>query len=135
MAAPTPTAAMNGAELAVALAKRYPGEDWLAALAKSAVMPRGEVERHLQASAPPPGSLLRAIEGMDAALDPPDPQATDDVFAASTNDRDAQLEVDSEAGHVVLPHPKPSPSKSNSPNELGTRTDEHMVDDSLRQPD
>lgn len=124
-----PTAATNGADLAVMLAGRYPGRDWLAALAKGAVMPRADVERHMQSTYPPPGSILRAIEDLDQTLDPGDPGAGDDVFAADTNDDVARMEVDAEAGMTVSPAPKTSPSRSGSPHEMGEDKARHPIDD------
>lgn len=130
-AGPSPSAHSSGLELASMLAARYPDEDWLAAIAKGAVMPRADVERALQSPEPPPGSILRAIEDIDLTLTPGDPAADDHVFAARDASGAARMEVDAEAGLNVLVSPKTSPSKSGSPYEAGEDKDQRMVDDSL----
>lgn len=118
--------AIDGTSLASTLARRHPDEDWLAALAKGAVMSRCDVERILESSDPVPPMILEAAAAIDRTLQPPDPSSSDDVFEAKTNDQDAQFEVDSEAGLTNLPSPKPHPSRSDSPDAMGVRKDDRQ---------
>ncbi len=111
----------NGQEAAVMLARRYPGQDWLAAVAKGAVMSRGEVERHFQMSGPLPDELAAAVAEIDRHLETPDAGARDHVFAADTNDHAAAIEVDGEAGLNVVPGPQPKPARAGSVHEMGQK--------------
>ncbi len=124
-ALPIDPATATGPDLAAALTERHPGEDWLAALAKGAVMSRGDVSRILLSGEPLPQTILDAVIQLEQTLTPPDPSRTDDVFAARTNDGDARMEVDGEAGLHTNPSPKPHPSQSNSLHEQGVRKDEY----------
>lgn len=116
----------DGRGLADALARRYPADDWLAALAKGAVMSRGDVEAHLLSAEPMPSAILEAAAQLDELLRPP--EAGDHVFAAETNDEAAAIETDAEAGLHVLPGPKQHPSRSNSPDEMGQREGDYQYD-------
>lgn len=120
---------LDGAGIADALSRRYPHDDWLAAVAKGAVVNRSEVESHLSPGVAPPESILRAIRDIERHLAPPDPTSTENVFSAQTNDDDAMMEVDGEAGMTISPSPKPHPSKSNSPNEMGVRPEDRQYDE------
>jgi hypothetical protein len=104
------------------LERRYPDRDWLAALAKAAVASRADVEAMLDAEFIPP-ELEQAAAEVDALMAPPDPGAADRdrPFSASTNDADAIMEVDGEAGLNATPAPKWRPSQTGSPHEAGER--------------
>ena len=118
-------ATATGRELSLELARRYPNDDWVAALAKGAVMNRGDVERILQTEVPVSEGILEAAMNLEQTITPPDPQAQDDLFEAQTNARDAVMEVDGEAGLNMVPSPKPHPSRTNSPNEQGVRGEDY----------
>lgn len=112
----------SGRRLALALQKRFPEHDWLAALAKAAVLPRGEVERLLQLEAPPPPALMEAAREVETLLaEPAQPGSNDHVFAATTNDTDVPMEVDREAGMTASPENKGMPSQTGSEHEMRTR--------------
>jgi hypothetical protein len=115
------TRSQDGASLALDCARRHPGQDWLAALAKGARMNRAEVEDHLRATTPAPRALVDAARDLDALLAPPDADASDHVFAAETNSDAAPMEVDAEAGMIVTPGEKPRPSQSGSRHEAGAK--------------
>lgn len=119
----------TGLALAERLARRHPGEDWIAALAKGAVMSRGELEGILASDEPAPPPILSAAAELEELLRRPDPQGQDDVFEARTNDVAAPIEVDAEAGLTTVASPKPHPSKSNSPNEMGVRKEDYQNDE------
>jgi len=123
---PLDTGAASGPELAAALSRRHPNDDWLAALAKGAVMNRGDVEEILRSDAPPPQQIIDAVTALETVLRPPDPEARDDVFEAQTNAQDAVMEVDGEAGLQTVASPKPHPSRSNSPDEQGVREGDYQ---------
>jgi hypothetical protein len=110
----------NGQELARALERRYPDRDWLAALAKAAVVPRAEAERML-AGETLPDTLLDAVKALPDVIDPGDPDATDDIFDADTNADAAAMEIDGEAGMVVSPSNKGMPSQTGSEHEMRTK--------------
>jgi hypothetical protein len=120
--------APTGLALAERLARRHPAEDWVAALAKGAVMSRIEVEAALASDQPAPPRILAAVDALERMLQPPDPQGQDDVFEARTNDRDATMEVDAEAGLTNVPSPKPHPSRSDSPHSMGERKEDYQND-------
>lgn len=126
---PIDPATATGPALAAALTERHPHEDWLAALAKGAVMSRGDVERILTTEAPLPQTILDAVIDLENTLTPPDPAGADDLFEARTNDTDAMMEVDGEAGLQTVPSPKPHPSRSNSLHEQGVREKDHENND------
>ncbi len=126
---PIDPATATGPHLAAALAERHPHEDWLAALAKGAVMSRGDVKRILLSEAPLPQAILDAVVDLERMLIPPDPSGTDDLFEARTNDGDARMEVDGEAGLHTVPSPKPHPSRSNSLYEQGVREEDRENND------
>ncbi|MET3889182.1 hypothetical protein ABIE41_000258 [Bosea sp. OAE506] len=116
----------TGPALALALQRRHPGRDWLAALAMAARRPRGDIERYLQEDGVLPPFLRAAaaevatlLQSQDAATQAA--AATDDVFAARTNDADAPMEIDSEAGTIVQPSSKSMPSQSGSEHEMRTK--------------
>lgn len=116
----------TGPALALALQRRHSGHDWLAALAMAARRPRGDIERYLQEDGQLP-PFLREAAGQVAALLSQQESATQDaqnrgnVFAAQTNDNDAPMEIDSEAGTVVQPSNKGMPSQSGSEHEMRTK--------------
>lgn len=115
-----------GPALALALQRRHPGQDWLAALAMAARRPRGDIERYLQEEGELPPFLREAARQVAPLLRPQDAAAQDaagrdDVFAARTNDRDAPMEIDAEAGTVVQPSNKGMPSQSGSEHEMRTK--------------
>jgi hypothetical protein len=110
----------NGQELARALEIRYPDRDWLAALAKAAVVPRIEIERML-AGETLPDTLTNAVKALPRTLDPGDPDAIDDIFDAGTNAASAAMEIDGEAGMVVSPSNKGMPSQTGSEHEMRTQ--------------
>jgi len=118
----------TGAELVAMLSSRHPDVDWLAALAKGAVMSRADVEDMLSGPAPLPAVLIDAASDLDRTIVPGDPTARDDVFGAQTNDADSPMEVDAEAGLTTVPSSKPHPSRSNSLNEMGERTEDYQND-------
>ncbi len=120
---------ITGTDLAATLAARYPREDWLAALAKGAVMSRGDVARILHAEGPLPAVIVHAALDLEALLATPERTRGDDVFAARTNADDAMMEVDGEAGLQTVPSPKPHPSRSNSPHEQGVREGDRESND------
>jgi hypothetical protein len=122
-------AEMTGPHVARDLSRRFPDVDWIAALAKGAVASRADVEAMLASSARLPDRILLAAEEIERHIHPGDPAAADDVFAASTNADAAPIEVDAEAGAVVLPAPKPHPSRSGSRHEMGERRAEHETAD------
>lgn len=116
----------TGPALALALQRRHPDQDWLAALAMAACRPRGDVERDLQEEGVLPPALREAagqvysvLQARDVAAQ--DAAGRDDIFAARTNDRDAPMEVDSEAGTIVQPANKGMPSQSGSDHEMRTK--------------
>lgn len=113
----------TGRNLALALRRRFPEQDWLGALAKAAVLPRGEVEWLLQQEGPPPPELVRAADEVEGLLAEPAQDAAQDdhAFAATTNDADAPMEVDREAGMTVSPANKGMPSRSGSAYEMRIR--------------
>jgi hypothetical protein len=104
----------SGRSLALVLQQRFPSDDWLGALAKAAVRPRGDIECLLQQEDDVPDHVHDALAQIGDALDTGDAGARDDVFKASTNDADASMEVDREAGVIVQPADKPMPSRSGS---------------------
>ena len=114
-------AQLDGAQLVAELSQRYPDADWLAALAKGAVMSRSEVDGHINAGSPLPDRIVQAVQQIEDHLSPPDPADQSNVFAAQTNDDAAQMEVDGEAGLTVLPGARPNPSKSDSIHSMGQR--------------
>ncbi len=126
---PIDPATATGPHLAAALTERHPHEDWLAALAKGAVMSRGDVEQILMSEAPLPQTILDAVLDLEQTLAPPDPSGADDLFEARTNADDAMMEVDGEAGMQTVPSPKPHPSRSNSLHEQGVREEDHENND------
>lgn len=103
---------------------RFSGQDWVGALAKACIWPRQRVEHGLLDGTQVPGELQAAALQVDALLRRPDPSARDDVFAATTNDDAAAMEVDSEAGMVLSPSDKPQPARSRSEYSMGTKPDE-----------
>lgn len=111
----------TGPEVAAALSRAYPGQDWIAALGRGALLSRSDVETCLVTEAPVPPALLDAYTEIERHLDLGQPTATDDVFAASTNDTDAPMEVDAEAGMTVSPGAKMAPSRTGSPHEMGEK--------------
>jgi hypothetical protein len=111
----------SGRELVRAMERLYPDRDWLAALAKAAVVPRAEVERML-AGETLPDTLTNAVKALPETLDPGDPDATDDIFDADTNADAAVMEVDGEAGMVVSPSNKGMPSQTGSEHEMRTKS-------------
>lgn len=122
----------SGRLLAMALNDRFPDRDWLAALAKAAMLPRSEVERLLRREEAPPASLVEAAREIETLLDVPTVAGPrDHRFAATTNDTDAPMEIDHEAGMVTSPSSKDMPSQTGSRHEMRTRepTAEHNVED------
>jgi hypothetical protein len=116
----------TGPALALALQRRHPGQDWLAALAMAARRPRGDIERYLKEDGELPPFLRKASEQVATLLHQQAdamrgtvPQ--DNVFEAQTNDRDAPMEIDSEAGTIVQPSNKGMPSRSGSEHEMRTK--------------
>jgi hypothetical protein len=109
----------EGPALARELQRRHPGDDWLAALSKAAGKPRGDVERYLQEPGTLPQELNEAARQVGSLLSP-DAAPGRDAFAR-TNDVDAPMEVDAEAGAVVLPSNKGMPSQSGSEHEMRTK--------------
>ncbi|MET3889121.1 hypothetical protein ABIE41_000197 [Bosea sp. OAE506] len=111
----------TGPALALALQRRHPGRDWMAALAMAARRPRGDVERYLQEDGELPPFLREASGEVEALLRPQNGDRRDDIFAARTNDVDAPMEIDSEAGTIVQPSNKGMPSQSGSEPEMRTK--------------
>ncbi len=111
----------TGPALALALQRRHPGRDWMAALAMAARRPRGDVERYLQEDGELPPFLREASAEVEALLRPQNGDGRDDIFAARTNDVDAPMEIDSEAGTIVQPSNKGMPSQSGSEHEMRTQ--------------
>lgn len=64
----------NGRELAIALERRYPQEDWVAELARRAHKSRDYVEWHLQEDMQPPDDLLAAAGAMLAEREADSPR-------------------------------------------------------------
>ena len=118
----------TGRSLAEWLASRHPGEDWIAALAKGAVMNRPDIEAILASDEAAPPAIIEAAQNLEAMLQPPNPAGQDDIFEARTNDDQAVMEVDGEAGLNTVPSSKPHPSKSNSPDEMGERKEDYQND-------
>lgn len=106
----------EGPALARELQRRHPEQDWLAALAKAAGKARGDVERYLQEHGTLPAALRQAAGDVGRLL-APDSAPGRDAFAR-TNDVDAPMEVDAEAGAVVQPANKGMPSLSGSEHEM-----------------
>jgi hypothetical protein len=104
----------EGAAFAAAMERHFSGEDWVAALAKACIWPRERVQNCLIAGTPVPSELHDAALQVDELLTPPDIGAQDHVFAATTNDAQAAMEVDSEAGMILSPSDKPQPARSRS---------------------
>ncbi len=127
-ALPLAPGSTGGRSLADLLARRHPGEDWIAALAKGAVMSRPDVEAILASDDPAPPAILEAASSLEAMLQPPDPYGQDDIFEARTNDDQAVMEVDGEAGLTNVPSSKPHPSRSNSRHEMGERKEDCQND-------
>jgi hypothetical protein len=117
MTSPTPT----GPQVAAALSHAYSGQDWIAALGRGTLLPRAEVEQYLVTDAPVPPALLQAYQDIEQHLHLGTPTAKDDVFNATTNDADAPMEVDAEAGMTVSPGAKMAPSQTGSPHEMGEK--------------
>lgn len=111
----------TGPALALALQRRHPGRDWMAALAMAARRPRGDVERYLQEDGELPPFLREASAEVEALLQSRTGDGRDDIFAARTNDVDAPMEIDSEAGAIVQPSNKGMPSQSGSEHEMRTK--------------
>lgn len=114
----------EGAAFAAAMDARFSGEDWVGALAKACIWPRERVLHALTAGSTVPPELQQAAGEVDALLTPVDTGAQDHVFAATTNDADASMEVDAEAGMVLSPSDKPQPAASSSPFSMRTQPDE-----------
>jgi hypothetical protein len=112
---------MTRAELAALLRPRLGNEDWIAALAKAAVVPRADVEAALAGEGPLPRWIVEAAGAVETETAPGRIDRSDHVFAARTNDVDAPMEVDAEAGMTVAPGAKMAPSETGSPHEMGER--------------
>ena len=55
----------TGRELAVAFARKFPGEDWIARLSERSGMDRDTVEWHLQEDMAPPDAVMKAASEME----------------------------------------------------------------------
>lgn len=55
----------TGRELAVALARKFSGQDWIARLSERSGMDRDTVEWHLQENIAPPDAVMKAASEMD----------------------------------------------------------------------
>ncbi|WP_156410464.1 hypothetical protein [Bosea sp. Root381] len=55
----------TGRQLAVAFARKFPGEDWIARLSERSGMDRDTVEWHLQEDMVPPVAIMKAASEME----------------------------------------------------------------------
>lgn len=92
----------SGRDLTAELESRFPNQDYVAALGKTLIRSRHEIEQMLQAPRVSQ-QLADAVAALPRTLRQPDPLSTDDVFQARTNDRSAAMEIDGERGMIVSP--------------------------------
>ncbi|WID96504.1 hypothetical protein QO058_27955 [Bosea vestrisii] len=76
----------TGQELALKMAKQFPGHDWVAELAAHSGKSRDFVEWHLQQEMPPPAEIASAAVAMLAAASRPDEREPDRSGALLTED-------------------------------------------------
>lgn len=62
---------LTGRELAVAFARKFPGQDWIARLSERSGLDRDTVEWHLQEDMAPPDAVREAASDMDGGAAQP----------------------------------------------------------------
>jgi hypothetical protein len=72
----------RGPALALALQRRHPDDDWLAALAEAVQRPRGDVERYLQEDGELPPFMREGARQVSGLLQAGPSSATDDAPGA-----------------------------------------------------
>lgn len=74
------SSSLTGRELALALARKFPDQDWVAHLSERSGLDRDTVEWHLQEDMAPPDAVRRAASEMESELEHPgDAMARDDL--------------------------------------------------------